>query len=66
MSRLNSHTHIKPTDWNALRDALVLALDAVGERPEEVDALSLAHIARHQKAAMRIVGRALAKAGGAA
>jgi len=57
MRRTNPHTIIKPTDWAALRDALVLALDSIGERPDEMDDLSLVHAVRAQRAALKITHR---------
>jgi hypothetical protein len=57
MRRTITHTHIRHSDWHTLRDALVLALDAIGEHPNDLDQLGLIHTARHQRAALKVTHR---------
>ena len=45
---------LTPVVWNELRDFLTLALDALGDRPEDFTPHFLRNAVMHQRAAIRI------------
>lgn len=50
---------LAPKAWNELHDYLSLALDALGERPEDFDKAFLANCELHQRLAIDITNRAI-------
>ncbi|MEI4473343.1 hypothetical protein [Frigidibacter sp. MR17.24] len=44
-------------EWHEVRDAMLLALDALGDGPEDVDRIALTECATYMQAASQIVQR---------
>ena len=57
---------LTPAVWNELHDFLTLALDALGNGPEDFDAAFLHNAVLHQRLALRITHGALQRLGSAA
>jgi len=57
---------LAPAVWNELHDFLTLALDALGNGPEDFDAAFLHNAVLHQRLALRITHGALQRLGSAA
>ena len=49
------------TEWDEMRDARVLALDALGDAPGDVDQTFLVNSILHQRIALRIAHKRLDK-----
>lgn len=50
---------LSPAVWNELHDMLTLALDALGERPEDFSRDFLMNAVLHQRLAIKITHRAM-------
>lgn len=50
---------LPPKAWNELHDYLTLALDALGDRPEDFDRAFLTNCVIHQRLALQITHRAI-------
>lgn len=57
---------LTPVVWAELHDFLTLALDALGDRPEDFNAAFLHNAVLHQRLALRITHGALQRLGSAA
>lgn len=70
MRGMNPHTFPKnalPAEkWNELHDYLTLALDALGDGPDDFDWNFLSNAVMHQRLALRITHNALRRIGGEA
>lgn len=58
--RVCANDQVLPDEqWNQLHDYLVLALDAIGERPAEFDAAFLRNCVMHQRLAIQLTHKRL-------
>ena len=55
---------LSPDQWAELHDMLTLALDALGDRPEDFSPDFLANAVIHQRLASRITSKAARRIGG--